>query len=86
MNFSGTGPIRGTLSVTNYRLYFRPIQTDNPIILGEQIKFIFLIIYAIPLFLPEIVNKKTGTELSEWERSLNYLPLVQIPSPGFNTS
>ena len=34
--FEGTGPIRGSLTVTNYRLYFRPQQRDNPIILGEK--------------------------------------------------
>jgi len=37
---SGAGPIRGSLTVTNYRLYFRPQQRDNPIILDIPLGFV----------------------------------------------
>lgn len=36
----GTGPIRGTLTVTNYRLYFRPLQRENPVILDIPLGFV----------------------------------------------
>merc|ERR1719347_2336818 len=37
---SGTGPIRGTLTITNYRLYFRPHQRENPVILDIPLGFV----------------------------------------------
>jgi len=36
----GSGPIRGTMTVTNYRLYFRPHQRDNPVILDIPLGFV----------------------------------------------
>jgi len=37
---SGAGPIKGTLTVTNYRLYFRPHQRENPVILDIPLGFV----------------------------------------------
>jgi len=37
---TGTGPIRGTLTITNYRLYFRPHQRENPVILDIPLGFV----------------------------------------------
>eukprot|EP00092_Neocalanus_flemingeri_P006263 GFUD01006737.1.p1 GENE.GFUD01006737.1~~GFUD01006737.1.p1 ORF type:complete len:639 (-),score=187.44 GFUD01006737.1:255-2171(-) len=37
---AGTGPIRGTLTITNYRLYFRPHQRENPVILDIPLGFV----------------------------------------------
>jgi len=37
---TGAGPIRGALTVTNYRLYFRPEQQENPIILDIPLGFV----------------------------------------------
>jgi myotubularin-related protein 1/2 len=37
---TGTGPIRGTLTITNYRLYFRPHQRENPLILDIPLGFV----------------------------------------------
>lgn len=37
---TGSGPIRGSLTVTNYRMYFRPQQKENPIILDIPLGFV----------------------------------------------
>lgn len=36
----GSGPVRGVLTVTNYRLYFRPHQKENQIILDIPLGFV----------------------------------------------
>jgi len=36
----GAGPIRGTLTITNYRLYFRPHQREHPTILDIPLGFV----------------------------------------------
>jgi len=38
--FTASGPIKGTLTVTNYRLYFRPHQRENPVILDIPLGFV----------------------------------------------
>jgi len=37
---NSTGPIRGTLTITNYRLYFRAHQRDNPVILDIPLGYV----------------------------------------------
>lgn len=37
---TGSGPIRGSLTITNYRLYFRPQQRENPVILDIPLGFV----------------------------------------------
>jgi len=38
--FTVAGSIKGTLTVTNYRLYFRPHQVENPVILDIPLGFV----------------------------------------------
>jgi len=37
---TGMGPVRGTLTITSYRLYFRPHQRENPVILDIPLGFV----------------------------------------------
>jgi len=37
---TGSGPIRGSLMITNYRLYFRPQNKENPVILDIPLGFV----------------------------------------------
>jgi len=38
--FSNPSPIRGTLTITNYRLYFRPQQSEKPVIIDVPLGFV----------------------------------------------